>query len=83
MIIGFFTNNIELYRSIILGIGIVFVLISGLIGGIFTTSGHQQANYSEPEEDRRKRRNFFLITSTFAIPNLVIGFLLYLYQIQL
>ncbi|MFD2042844.1 DUF5316 family protein [Ornithinibacillus salinisoli] len=76
-LLGIFTKNLELYGSITLGIGIVFVVISGLLGGVFATPDQLRANYhSENKEDRRKRSNVLLVSATIAVPNLLLGFLL-------
>ncbi|WP_156288755.1 DUF5316 domain-containing protein [Oceanobacillus salinisoli] len=69
---AFITRDYGLYGKVLLGFGIISVVISALLGGVFLSGPEIRANFhTESKEDRKRRNNTMLVTGIFALPNLV------------
>ncbi|RLL44958.1 hypothetical protein D8M04_08775 [Oceanobacillus piezotolerans] len=68
VITAFITGELDLFRNILFGIGLVSLLISGLFSGTFLTGAELRANYhSESKESRNERHQLMGIAGIFAI----------------
>lgn len=79
LLLGLFTKNTALYGSISLAIAIVFLVIGGLISGVFTSGDRMRANnHTESKEDRAKRSKISFISGIIALPHFLSGIILFI-----
>ncbi|WP_077324927.1 DUF5316 family protein [Virgibacillus siamensis] len=76
-LVGFISGNHDLFGKIAVGIGVFFLLVSGLTSGLFVSGRQMQANFhTESKADRAGRRNMMFISSIIMIPHFICGYFL-------